>query len=99
MRALLIFFLPFAIFFAPPAAAGGLSGNTARRAMCGDVLAQCMDRVKADIPCTEENTQACDEARRVRARTCAMIFSHCMASEPAVKRAKPVFPGKEKKAN
>ncbi len=89
------FLLP--LLFSPQVSAGGLSADTARNAMCEDVLAQCMDKVKADIPCADADSADCREKRRLREKQCAFLHSHCMGDEPPVKRIKPVLPGEEGK--
>jgi len=82
-----------------PASAGGLSAQVARRAMCEDVLKQCMDKVRAEHPCKDEDSQACRDARFADEKQCNFLYSHCNMAEPPVKRIKPVFPGKLKKNN
>lgn len=95
----LLAFLGLTTASSSPASAGGLSALVARRAMCEDVFKQCMNKVKADHPCEDEDSKTCRDARHAGAKQCNFLYSHCNNDEPPVKRIKPVFPGKTRKNN
>ena len=57
-----LFILTHFSFMPAPASARGLSGRVARHAMCEGVLTQCMNKIRAEHPCKDENSQTPQEA-------------------------------------
>ncbi len=82
-------------FYTGGADAGGLSQDTARRAMCEDVLMQCRAKVRQDFKCKNEDDAECRDSRYLPEKKCDYMYRNCMSDMP-VKSIKPVFGGKKK---
>ena len=74
--------------------AGGLSGDVTRRPICEDARAQCLNKVKTDIPCKGVSESACRDKRYLAQKQCRFLYAHCIEGPP-VKRIEPAGTGKK----